>query len=43
MNDQETLSAELHDQNQWAIDNPDAWLSLLLDVEALDDCQPQNI
>lgn len=43
MNDPEKLSAELRDQNQWALDNPEAWLSILLDIETADDYQPQAI
>ncbi len=43
MNDPEKLAAELADQNQWALDNPEAWLSVLLDIETTDDHQHQAI
>ncbi len=37
MPDSETLAAELADANRWAEENPDAWLSILLDLETADD------
>ncbi len=43
MHDPENLSRQLAEQNQWALDNPEAWLSILLDVETADEFQPQAI
>ncbi len=43
MKDPETLNAKLADQNQWALDNPDAWLSQLLDLETADEYNFQSV
>ncbi len=43
MIDPEALSAELYDANRWAEENPDAWLSLMLDLDNADDFQPQAV